>query len=93
MVLYPFLLSQSRSTTVPNFMLVSGKAQSDQNLALSRLAIIISSLIQHPDFRYLNLGIILKTFTHVNANPDVCICARGINVSRSISLLPHIVYA
>ena len=39
MVLYPILLSQSWSTTVPNFMLVSGIAQSGQNLALSRLAI------------------------------------------------------
>ena len=38
-VLYPILLSQSWSTTVPNFMLVSGIAQSGQNLALSRLAI------------------------------------------------------
>ena len=38
MVLYPILLSQSWSTTVPNFMLVSGIAQSGQNLALSRLA-------------------------------------------------------
>ena len=39
MVLYPILLIQSWSTTVPNFMLVSGIAQSGQNLALSRLAI------------------------------------------------------
>ena len=39
MVLYLILLSQSWSTTVPNFMLVSGIAQSGQNLALSRLAI------------------------------------------------------
>ena len=39
MVLYPILLSQSWSTTVPNFMLVSGIAQSGQNLALRRLAI------------------------------------------------------
>ena len=38
MVLYPILLSQSWSTTVPNFMLVSRIAQSGQNLALSRLA-------------------------------------------------------
>ena len=38
MVIYPILLSQSWSTTVPNFMLVSGIAQSGQNLALSRLA-------------------------------------------------------
>ena len=38
MVLYPILLSQTWSTTVPNFMLVSGIAQSGQNLALSRLA-------------------------------------------------------
>ena len=38
MVLYPILLSQSWSTTVPNFILVSGIAQSGQNLALSRLA-------------------------------------------------------
>ena len=38
MVLYPILLSQSWPTTVPNFMLVSGIAQSGQNLALSRLA-------------------------------------------------------
>ena len=38
MVLYPILLSQSWSTTVPNFMLVSGIVQSGQNLALSRLA-------------------------------------------------------
>ena len=41
MVLYPILLSQSWSTTVPNSMLVSGIAQSGQNLALSRLAIVI----------------------------------------------------
>ena len=40
MVLYHILLSQSWSTTVPNFMLVSGIAQSGQNLALSRLAIV-----------------------------------------------------
>ena len=46
MVLYPFLLSQSWSTTVPNFMLVSGIAQSGQNLALSRLAIRANSLLQ-----------------------------------------------
>ena len=39
MVLYPILLSQSWSTTVPNFMLVSGIAQSGQILALSLLAI------------------------------------------------------
>ena len=39
MVLYPKLISQSWSTTVPNFMLVSGIAQSGQDLALSRLAI------------------------------------------------------
>ena len=38
-VLYPILLSQSWSTTVPIFMFVSGIAQSGQNLALSRLAI------------------------------------------------------
>ena len=38
MVLYPILLSQSWSTAVPNCMLVSGIAQSGQNLALSRLA-------------------------------------------------------
>ena len=38
MVLYPILLSQSWSTTVPDVMLVSGIAQSGQNLALSRLA-------------------------------------------------------
>ena len=38
MVLYPILLSQSWSTTVPNFMLVSGIAQLGQNLALSLLA-------------------------------------------------------
>ena len=38
MVLYPIILSQALSTTVPNFMLVSGIAQSGQNLALSRLA-------------------------------------------------------
>ena len=38
MVLYPILISQSWSTIVPNFMLVSGIAQSGQNLALSRLA-------------------------------------------------------
>ena len=38
MVLYPILLSQSWSTTMPNFMLVSGIAQSGKNLALSRLA-------------------------------------------------------
>ena len=41
MVLYPILLSQSWSTTVPNFILVSRIAQSDQNLALSRLAILL----------------------------------------------------
>ena len=41
MVLYPILLSQSWSTTVPNVMLVSGIAQSGQNLALSRLATIL----------------------------------------------------
>ena len=41
MVLYPILLSQSWSTIVPNFMLVSGIAQSGQNLALSRLAIMV----------------------------------------------------
>ena len=40
MVLYPILLCQAWSTTVPNFMLVSGIAQSGQNLALSRLAIV-----------------------------------------------------
>ena len=40
MVLYPILLSQSWSTTVPNFMLVSVIAQSGQNLALFRLAIM-----------------------------------------------------
>ena len=40
MVLYPILLIQACSTTVPNFMLVSGIAQSGQNLAISRLAII-----------------------------------------------------
>ena len=40
-VLYPILLIQSWSTTVPNFMLVSGIAQSRQNLALSRLAITV----------------------------------------------------
>ena len=39
MVLYPIQLSHSWSTTVSNFMLVSGIAQSGQNLALSRLAI------------------------------------------------------
>ena len=39
MVLYPILLSQSWSTTVPILMLVSRIAQSGQNLALSRLAI------------------------------------------------------
>ena len=38
MVLYPILPSQSWSTVVPNFMLVSSKAQSGQNLALSHLA-------------------------------------------------------
>ena len=38
MVLYPIMLSQSWSTTVPNFMLVSRIAQSGQILALSRLA-------------------------------------------------------
>ena len=44
MVLYPIVLSQSWSTTVPNFMLVSGKAQSGQNLALIRLATIANSV-------------------------------------------------
>ena len=38
MVLYPILLSQSWSTTVPNFMLVSGIAQLGQYLAHSHLA-------------------------------------------------------
>ena len=38
MVLYPILLCQSWSTTLPNFMLVSGIAQSGPNLVLSRLA-------------------------------------------------------
>ena len=42
MVLYPILLSQSWSTTVPIFMLVSGIAQLGQNLALSRLATLDS---------------------------------------------------
>ena len=45
MVLYPILLSQSCSTTVPNFMLVSGIAQSGQNLALSRLAITTNVVV------------------------------------------------
>ena len=39
MVLYPVLLSQSWSTTVPNCMLVSGIAQSGKILALSHLSI------------------------------------------------------
>ena len=45
MVLYPNLLSQSWSTTVPSFMLVSGIAQSAQNLALSRLAMSTHALL------------------------------------------------
>ena len=47
MVLYPILLSQSWSTTLPNFMLVSGIAQSGQNLALSRLAKSSRTEIHH----------------------------------------------
>ena len=47
MVLYPILLSQPWSTTVPNFMLVSGKAQSGQNLALSCLASTSLHIINH----------------------------------------------
>ena len=39
-VLYLEMLSRSWSTTVPDFMLVSGKAQSLKNLALSRLATV-----------------------------------------------------
>ena len=49
MVLYPILLSQSWSTTVPNFMLVSGIVQSGQNLALSRLANEVKGLINSVD--------------------------------------------
>ena len=51
MVLYPILLSQSLSTTVSNFMLVSGIAQLGQNLALSRLAIsMVEKLTYGCDF-------------------------------------------
>ena len=45
MVLYPILLSQTWSTTVSNFMLVSRITQSGQNLALSRLATMIIYLL------------------------------------------------
>ena len=50
MVLYPILLSQSWSATVPNSMLVSGIAQSSQNLALSLLAmsVFVCFVALHP---------------------------------------------
>ena len=59
MVQYPILVSQSWSTTLPNFMLVSGIAQSGQNLALRSLAMIHmvrSFLIKFCIHMYVKIG-------------------------------------
>ena len=78
MVLYPILLSLSWSTTVPNFMLVSGIAQSGQNLALSRLA--ISSLLEHMNQKLTELDTKLN-----NLVADLQPTGQNLNLNSSVA--------
>ena len=75
MVLHLILLSQSWSTTVPNFMLVSGKAQSGQNLALSLLAkqLSLKVFLSVVHFDFCTRVCIIKQLMHT-FDVDIRIC-------------------